>query len=85
MGIVRIIREKLKSNHKYFIVEMGAYGVGSINRLCKLVPPLHGIITAVGVAHLEQIKKPKMLLKLNLTFKLCRRQFRMYNPEFRSD
>ena len=63
MGIVRIIREKLKSNHKYFIVEMGAYGVGSINRLCKLAPPLHGIITAVGVAHLERYKKAENVAK----------------------
>lgn len=56
MGITRIIREKLNRNHKYFIVEMGAYGIGSIERLCKLTPPKLSIITAIGKAHLERFK-----------------------------
>ncbi|MBT4922271.1 MAG: UDP-N-acetylmuramoyl-tripeptide--D-alanyl-D-alanine ligase [Rickettsiales bacterium] len=56
MGIVRVIRERLKWEHKYFIVEMGAYGVGSIKRLCELAPPNYGIITSIGVAHFERYK-----------------------------
>ena len=56
MGITRIIRERLTPNHKYFIVEMGAYGIGSINRLCRLTPPKLSIITAIGKAHLERFK-----------------------------
>ncbi len=56
MGISRVIREKLNSNHKYFLVEMGAYGVGSIKRLCDFVNPKHGILTAVGNAHYERFK-----------------------------
>ena len=56
MGITRIIREQLEDNHKYFIVEMGAYGPGSIARLCDLVPPDMGIITAIGHAHYERFK-----------------------------
>lgn len=56
MGISRIIREQLDERIKYFIVEMGAYGPGSIARLCKLAPPHHGIITAVGHAHYERFK-----------------------------
>lgn len=56
MGISRIIREQLDERHKYFIVEMGAYGPGSIARLCKLAPPNHAIITAVGHAHYERFK-----------------------------
>lgn len=54
MGITRIIREKLTPEHQYFIVEMGAYGPGSIARLCRLTPPHHGIITALGPAHYER-------------------------------
>ncbi len=54
MGISRIIREELAPHHRYFIVEMGAYGAGSIARLCRLAPPKLGIITAVGVAHYER-------------------------------
>ncbi len=56
MGITRIIREQLEPRHRYFIVEMGAYGPGSIARLCRLAPPKLGIITAIGTAHYERFK-----------------------------
>lgn len=56
MGIARIVREKLDRQHKFFVVEMGAYGPGSIARLCELAPPQHGIITAIGPAHYERFK-----------------------------
>jgi UDP-N-acetylmuramoyl-tripeptide--D-alanyl-D-alanine ligase len=35
---------------------MGAYGVGSIRRLCALTPPRIGIISAIGKAHYERFK-----------------------------
>ncbi|MGH7126625.1 MAG: Mur ligase family protein, partial [Stellaceae bacterium] len=56
MGIARVIRERLQPHHRYFVVEMGAYGVGSIRRLCALTPPDLGIITAIGKAHYERFK-----------------------------
>lgn len=56
MGITRIIREQLQPHHKYFIVEMGAYGIGSIARLCRLTPPKLSVLTAVGAAHYERFK-----------------------------
>ncbi len=56
MGITRIIREQLEPNHRYFIVEMGAYGPGSIASLCKLTPPDYGIISSIGHAHYERFK-----------------------------
>lgn len=56
LGNTRVIREKLTAEHKYFIVEMGAYGPGSIKRLCDLTPPSVGIVTAVGDAHYERFK-----------------------------
>lgn len=56
MGITRVIREQLKPEHKYFIVEMGAYGPGSIAKLCAFTPPELGLITAVGAAHYERFK-----------------------------
>jgi UDP-N-acetylmuramoyl-tripeptide--D-alanyl-D-alanine ligase len=56
MGIARIIRERLEARTQYFIVEMGAYGRGSIARLCHLTPPQVGIITAIGDAHYERFK-----------------------------
>ncbi len=56
MGIARVVREQLEPDHKYLIVEMGAYGPGSIERLCRLTPPDMGIITAIGHAHYERFK-----------------------------
>ncbi|MCK6418034.1 MAG: UDP-N-acetylmuramoyl-tripeptide--D-alanyl-D-alanine ligase [Alphaproteobacteria bacterium] len=41
MGVTRIIRENLDETHQYFVVEMGAYGPGSIN---------------IGHAHYERFK-----------------------------
>lgn len=56
MGITRVIREQLTADHQFFIVEMGAYGPGSIARLCRLTPPDVALITAVGAAHYERFK-----------------------------
>jgi UDP-N-acetylmuramoyl-tripeptide--D-alanyl-D-alanine ligase len=56
MGIARVVRERLQPHHRYFVVEMGAYGPGSIRRLCALTPPKMGIITAIGMAHYERFK-----------------------------
>lgn len=56
MGITRIIRERLRNDHAFFIVEMGAYGIGSIKRLCELTPPTTAIVTSIGLAHRERFK-----------------------------
>lgn len=54
MGIARVVRENLTPHHKYFICEMGAYGEGSIKRLCDLAPPDAAILVTVGHAHYER-------------------------------
>lgn len=54
MGVTRHIREELVPGHRFMVVEMGAYAIGSIKRLCALTPPAAGLITAVGDAHLER-------------------------------
>jgi UDP-N-acetylmuramoyl-tripeptide--D-alanyl-D-alanine ligase len=56
MGISRIINEHLDDNCRFFIVEMGAYGIGSIKRLTEFTPPKQGILTAIGAAHYERFK-----------------------------
>jgi UDP-N-acetylmuramoyl-tripeptide--D-alanyl-D-alanine ligase len=56
MGVSRVIREQMGPHHRFFVCEMGAYGVGSIARLCRLVPPKLAVITAVGPAHYERFK-----------------------------
>ncbi len=54
LGHTRHIRQRLQWSHKYFVAEMGAYGIGSIDRLCDFIQPNFGIITAVGDAHTER-------------------------------
>lgn len=54
LGLTRHIRERLQWSHRYFIAEMGAYGIGSIERLCDFVQPDYGIVTAIGDAHTER-------------------------------
>lgn len=54
MGLTRHIREHLVLGHEFMVVEMGAYGIGSIRRLCDFTPPQAAIVTAVGDMHLER-------------------------------
>ncbi len=54
MGVTAFIRKNLRLFHKYSIIEMGAYNVGSIKRLCNLTPPDAAIVTSVGIMHLER-------------------------------
>ncbi|MBX2855496.1 MAG: UDP-N-acetylmuramoyl-tripeptide--D-alanyl-D-alanine ligase [Rhodobacteraceae bacterium] len=56
MGIARVVRETLPEDTDFFVVEMGAYGPGSIDRLCRLTPPKLGMLTSLGVAHYERFK-----------------------------
>ncbi len=53
MGVVKTIRESLKSTHQIFICEMGARHVGDIKEICDIVHPHHGMITSIGPQHLE--------------------------------
>lgn len=43
----------LRQDTEIAVVEMGATQIGDIALLCNVVQPTHGIITAVGDAHLE--------------------------------
>ncbi len=54
MGVTRLIREQLRPFHDVLVVEMGAYQIGSIQKLCNLTRPQHGIITVIGLQHLER-------------------------------
>ncbi len=68
MGVVKTVRESLKSTHEIFVCEMGARHVGDIKEICDIVHPDHGIITSIGPQHLEtffnmdNIKKTKFEL-----------------------
>ena len=61
MGIVRVIREELRDEHEIFVVECAAYGPGEIREVCNIVRPQLGILTAVGVQHLERFGTPERI------------------------
>ncbi len=61
MGVTRAIREGLRPYHEVFVVEMGAYREGSIQKLCDMTHPMHGIITTIGVQHLERFGSQKAI------------------------
>lgn len=56
MGICITINNNLDPNlgYQYFVVEMGAYIRGEIQRICDLTHPQIGVVTAVGPQHLER-------------------------------
>ncbi|OFY71198.1 MAG: hypothetical protein A3G23_10500 [Bacteroidetes bacterium RIFCSPLOWO2_12_FULL_37_12] len=49
----------INQTHKLAVIEMGANHIGEIKILCKLAKPTHGIITNVGMAHLEGFGSPE--------------------------
>ena len=61
MGITRVVREALRDDHEIFVVEMSAYGPGEIREVCDIVRPSLGILTAVGVQHLERFGTPERI------------------------
>ncbi|MDQ3751892.1 MAG: UDP-N-acetylmuramoyl-tripeptide--D-alanyl-D-alanine ligase [Actinomycetota bacterium] len=54
LGICRTINESLRPQHRFFVVEMGAYREGEIAQLCRFAGPRIGVLTAIGPAHLER-------------------------------
>ena len=52
-GLMMTINNNLDKFNDYFIAEMGACKTGEIKELCDLVHPTYGILTKIGVAHLE--------------------------------
>jgi len=63
MGITRDVRARLSRLFPYAVIEMGAYHIGSIKRLCGITPPSAGIITAVGTMHLERFGGPEAVYR----------------------
>lgn len=53
LGVVITIREHLSPIHDIFVCEMGAKGLGEIKEICDIVNPRYGVITSIGMQHLE--------------------------------
>ncbi|MCC7432333.1 UDP-N-acetylmuramoyl-tripeptide--D-alanyl-D-alanine ligase [Candidatus Peregrinibacteria bacterium] len=68
IGVARIVLKDLKQEHEVFVVEAGAYKIGEIDKIARLVQPRISIVTAVKDAHLalfgsiENLKKAKFEL-----------------------
>ncbi len=62
-GLMLTINNHLDKFTEYFIAEMGACEVGQIKELCDFVHPKYGILTKVGVAHLDSFKSEENIQK----------------------
>lgn len=56
----------LSENHEAAVIEMGMSGLGEIHDLTMAVRPCAGIITTVGVSHLEHLGTRENILKAKL-------------------
>ena len=70
MGLSKVINQNDLSNFSMFVAEMGADKFNDINKLCKLVKPDYGIITAIDIQHLETFGNIENILKHNDNFVL---------------
>lgn len=52
-GLMITINNHLDKFDEIFIAEMGAFRKGDIQELCDFVHPKYGILTRIGIAHLE--------------------------------
>lgn len=60
---------RLAETTEYGVVEMGMSALGEIERLSRAARPAAGIITGIGVAHLEQLGSRENILRAKL--ELC--------------
>ncbi len=56
----------LSPKTKIFICEIGAYQVGDIKKVCQIVHPQIGILTALGPMHLERFSTLENILKAKM-------------------
>lgn len=56
----------LPKKAKIFICEMGAYNPGDIQKICQIIHPQIGILTALGPMHLERFNTLENILKTKM-------------------
>jgi UDP-N-acetylmuramoyl-tripeptide--D-alanyl-D-alanine ligase len=56
----------LSPKTKIFVCEIGAYQVGDIKKVCQIVRPKIGILTALGPMHLERFGSMENILKTKM-------------------
>ncbi len=63
IGISQCILNDLKSEHKIFICEMGAYNMGGIKLLCEIAQPKIGILTGINEQHMATFGSQENIIK----------------------
>ncbi|GAB5518294.1 MAG: UDP-N-acetylmuramoyl-tripeptide--D-alanyl-D-alanine ligase [Rhodothermales bacterium] len=53
MGICLVVNTMLKPEHQVLVLEMGIRHPGDMRELCKIAQPELGIVSNIGIAHLE--------------------------------
>ncbi len=59
IGVAKFILKNDFSDYDIFVVEMGTYKIGEIDKLCKMVKPKIGILTVINEQHLSLFKNIK--------------------------
>lgn len=54
IGVAQFILQNISSDVEIFIVEMGAYKMGDIAKICRLVGPHYALLTGINESHLER-------------------------------
>ncbi|MBN2479800.1 MAG: UDP-N-acetylmuramoyl-tripeptide--D-alanyl-D-alanine ligase [Parachlamydiales bacterium] len=62
-GLARAVVNGLKKNDEYFVAEYGAYTMGDIKKLKKIIEPDIAVLTAIEPQHLELFGSMKNLRK----------------------
>jgi len=62
-GLARAVNEHLVDGTEVFVAEMGTYGYGEIEELCRWCPPEISVITAIGPVHLERFGSEDAILE----------------------
>ena len=65
LGISSVINKELKSHHRIFIAEIGAYVRGDVTEKCKFLNPSIGILTTIGPEHFERFKTMENIVRTN--------------------
>ncbi len=71
MGLCLVINEQLQPEHHVLVLEMGMRYPGDIQELCDLVQPDIGVVTTVGVAHLETMGSIERIAEEKSTLVRC--------------
>lgn len=63
IGVALTVLRQLNRSHQYFVVEMGAYKKGEIQKICQIVKPKIAVITGISDQHLSLFGNREKLIQ----------------------